>query len=98
MNRERWKQIEDIFHSALTIEPSRRSGFLEDACGGDENLRQEVETLLTQEDESGGFLEGPALEVMAKGLAKEKAWDRATDEAIIEKTISHYLVLEKLGS
>lgn len=98
MNRERWKQIEEMFHSALTVEHSRRSGFLDEACGGDESLRQEVETLLTQEDKAGGFLEGPALEAMAKGLAKEKAWEGATDEAVLDKIISHYHVLEKLGS
>ena len=82
MNRERWKQIEEMFHSALAVEHNRRSGFLDEACGGDESLRQEVETLLTQEDKAGEFLEGPALEAMAKGLAKEKAWDGATDEAV----------------
>src|SRR5262249_34385476 len=49
-------------------------------------------------DEAGGFLEGRALEVMAEGLAKEKAWDGATDEAGLDKIISHYHVLEKLGS
>ena len=98
MNRERWKQIEGILHSALAVEQSRRSGFLDEACGGDESLRQDVETLMLHEDEAEGFLEGPALEVMAKGLAKEKAWDRASDESIIDKVISHYLVLEKLGS
>jgi Tol biopolymer transport system component len=98
MNRERWKQIEKIYHSALAVEQSRRSSFLEDACGGDESLRQEVETLLSHEDEAGGFLEGPALEVMAKGLAREKAWDGATDESAMDKIISHYHVLEKLGS
>src|SRR6516165_6295021 len=98
MNRERWKQIEGILHSALAVEQGHRSGFLDEACGGDESLRQDVETLLLHEDEAEGFLEGPALEVMAKGLAKEKAWDRASDKAIIDKVISHYLVLEKLGS
>src|SRR5215510_2768944 len=98
MNRERWKQIDGILHSALAVEQSRRSGFLDEACGGDESLRQDVETLLLHEDEAEGFLEGPALEVMAKGLAKEKAWDRASDEAIIDKVISHYLWLDNLRS
>src|SRR5215470_10139062 len=98
MNGQRWKQIEDIFHSALTVEPSQRSRFLEDACSGDESLRQELETLLTHEDEVARFLEEPALEVMAKGLAKEEAWDGTADEAVLGKIISHYHVLEKLGS
>src|SRR5215472_132596 len=98
MNRERWQQIEGILHSVLAVEQSRRSSFLESACGGDESLRQDVETLLIHEDEARGFLEGPALEAMAKGLAREQGRDRASNEAIIDKVISHYLVLEKLGT
>jgi serine/threonine protein kinase len=97
MNRERWKQIEDIYHTALALEQSRRSSFLEDTCDGDDGLRQEVEALLAREDEAAGFMEDPALELIAKGLAKEKDEESATDKALIGKTISHYLVVERLG-
>jgi serine/threonine protein kinase len=97
MNRERWKQIEDIYHSAIAMERSRRPSFLEDTCDGDEGLRREVEALLAREDEAAGFMEDPALELMARSLAKEKADDSAVDKVLIGKTISHYLVLEKLG-
>jgi serine/threonine protein kinase/Tol biopolymer transport system component len=97
MDPKRWHLIEDIYHSALAVEKSRRSSFLEDTCGGDESLRQEVETLLAHEDKAAGFMEDPALEVIAKGLAKEKDEESATDKALIGKTISHYLVLERLG-
>src|SRR5215472_18404132 len=98
MNRERWQQIEGILHSVLAVEQSRRSSCLESACGGDESLRQDVEILLIHKDEARGFLEGPAIEAMAKGLAREQGRDRASNEAIIDKVISHYLVLEKLGT
>src|SRR5215472_10021032 len=97
MDPKRWHLIEDIYHSALAVEESRRSSFLEDTCGGDESLRQEVETLLAHEDKAAGFMEDPALEVIARGLAKEKDGESATDKALIGKTISHYLVLERLG-
>src|SRR6516162_9335820 len=97
MNRERWKQIEDIYHTALALEQSRRSSFLEDTCDGDDGLRQEVGALLAREDEAAGFMEDPALELIAKGLAKEKDEESATDKALIGKTISHYLVVERLG-
>ena len=40
---------------------------------GNESLRQEVESLLTQEGATGSFLEAPALEVAARGLAQEQA-------------------------
>src|SRR5215472_1475366 len=97
MDPKRWHLIEDIYHSALAVEESRRSSFLEDTCGGDESLRQEVETLLAHEDKAAGFMEDPALEVIARGLAKEKDGESATDKALIGKTISHYLVVERLG-
>ena len=48
MKSERWQQIERLCHEALEREKSQRAAFLEDACGGDETLRHEVEDLLAQ--------------------------------------------------
>ena len=45
MERERWQQIEQLYHSALRLEESARRAFLEDTCK-EEALRQEVESLL----------------------------------------------------
>ena len=49
MEPERWKEIELLYHLALECEESRRAEFLEQACGGDEALRREVESLLAYE-------------------------------------------------
>ena len=46
MKAERLQQIEQLFHAALEREESRRGEFLREACGVDEALRHEVETLL----------------------------------------------------
>ncbi len=43
---DRWEQIERICQSALELGESRRRAFLDGACGGDEELRREVESLL----------------------------------------------------
>ena len=67
---ERWHQIEQIFEAALKREPGDRGSFLKEACGNDEALRQEVESLLAQETEAEAFIEVPALEVAAKELAE----------------------------
>jgi tetratricopeptide (TPR) repeat protein len=69
MEAERWQRIEDLYHSALLQEESRRARFLEEACGGDDALRTEVESLLKQPVESEGFLEAPALQLAAKVIA-----------------------------
>ncbi|HEY7304179.1 MAG TPA: serine/threonine-protein kinase [Bryobacteraceae bacterium] len=46
----RWGRIERIFHEALALEPRDRPGFVQTACGKDENLRQLVESLLAHDD------------------------------------------------
>ena len=62
---ERWQKIEGIYHAALERKEGQRATFLNEACAGDEALRREVESLLTQEGATGSFLEAPALEVTA---------------------------------
>ncbi len=100
MEPERWRKIERLYHAALERQASERTAFLEEACAGDESLRKDVESLLAQAEQTGSFLESPALESAAKALAQERA--RLTDAAnlpdvLMGKTISHYRILEKLG-
>ena len=45
---ERWRQVEELYHSALEKEPARRAFFLQEACGEDEEMRSEVRSLLEQ--------------------------------------------------
>ncbi len=66
MTPERWLQVKEIFHSALQHEPAQRSVFLSNACGGDELLRQEVESLISSHDKDGSFIDIPAYEVAAE--------------------------------
>jgi serine/threonine-protein kinase len=44
-----WKEIDRIFAAALEREPAERAAFLDRACGGDEELRKEVESLLAHD-------------------------------------------------
>ena len=48
MTPERLRQIEELYHSAREREPGERGTFLAEACQGDEELRREVESLLSQ--------------------------------------------------
>src|SRR5215472_1751448 len=100
MQPERWRQIEQIFHSALKVEESRRAAFLEESCAGDEDLRLRLESLLAQDNEAGSFLESPALEVAAHALALAESVSSESGDsasALLGKTIAHYRILEKLG-
>ncbi len=73
MEPERWQKIESLCYAALKEKESARAAFLQRACGGDESLCRAVESLLAQYEKDDGFLELPAMEVAAKGLARERA-------------------------
>src|SRR5437667_4318190 len=66
MATERSQQIEQLYHQARERDLAERAAFLEQACGGDEALRREVESLLAEDDGVGTFLETPALELTRK--------------------------------
>jgi len=68
MTPERWQHVAELCDSALSLEPSRRAAFLEEACAGDALLRQELEALLARDEHSPHFLETPALEAAASAL------------------------------
>ena len=91
MDPERWKQIEQIYHAALERKESQRSVFLQEACGGDSALRQEVESLLAHQQEAEDFIEAPALEVAAQGLAEDQA------QSLIGGQLGSYKILSLLG-
>ena len=40
---ERWQQVDRVFQAAVELEPEKRSAFLNEACHGDEQLRQKIE-------------------------------------------------------
>lgn len=73
MTPERWQQIKEIFQSALDHAPRDRSAFLANACGGDESLRQEVESLIASHAKDGSFIDSPAYEAAATQIVDEKA-------------------------
>jgi hypothetical protein len=66
MTPERWQRVEALYHAALAREVNERAAFLADVCAGDETLRREVESLLTQPASAEGILDGPALAVAAQ--------------------------------
>jgi eukaryotic-like serine/threonine-protein kinase len=49
---QQWGRIKELFGAALERGPSERVAFLRDACGADENLRAEIESLLAAHDQS----------------------------------------------
>src|SRR5689334_12780644 len=63
MLAERWQEIERLYHAALELGSEDRGTYLEAACGGDQALRREVESLLASDDRAADFLEATEPEV-----------------------------------
>ncbi|MBV8437629.1 MAG: protein kinase, partial [Silvibacterium sp.] len=91
MNPERWRQIEHLYHAALNMEPSRRDGFLAEACPEDAELRGEVTSLLDQTDATGA-------------LVDQATWTAACDAAPMQSIakqggrLGPYEIVDLLGA
>jgi len=96
MNPDRWREIERLCQAALERKESERAAFLGEACAGDEDLRQEVESLLAYEGKEASFMELPAMEVAARQLAGGRQSSEGI-ASLMGKTVSHYRIVEKLG-
>src|SRR5215472_17371991 len=52
MTPEEWNRVRDLLESALELDPSFRSGFLEEVCT-DASIRLEVESLIRMDEVAG---------------------------------------------
>src|SRR5262245_57321714 len=57
MDKQRWQQIETLYHAALERAPDERAAFLADACADDSDLLREVEELLRHLGAEGRFMQ-----------------------------------------
>ena len=71
MPTERWQRLERLFVEAREQPAEARDEFLRRACGPDPTLEHEARSLLEAADRSGRFLDGPALEALARQVAAE---------------------------
>src|SRR5262245_43866611 len=100
MERDRWEQIERLYHAALERDPEARERFLDEACANDEALRREVAGLLACDVPSDGFIQSPAIEIAARALAAEayiEASNKSMKGPIAGSHIGAYRLLEPLG-
>ncbi len=97
MDPERWRQVEDLYHASLKVSGSQRAAFLEDACGKDQALRRELESLLTHEQSAEKFIEAPAFDMAAQIMAHDKSFHPEAELVSRGTVISHFRILEKLG-
>jgi eukaryotic-like serine/threonine-protein kinase len=88
---ERWHKVKELLASALELEPEERASFLKQACGDDEELGSEVESLLSSHEPGDSFMETPAVGATAKSLVGEPV------EPLIGQYIGPYEIISELG-
>jgi serine/threonine protein kinase/Tol biopolymer transport system component len=92
MTPESHRKICDLYNSASGLATAERKAFLDEACGGDEALRREVESLLAARDRAGDYFATPAMDVAAGLLAEENY------PSLAGQSLSHYQVLSLIGA
>jgi serine/threonine protein kinase len=95
ITHDRWQRIKEIFQSAQEKSPTERLDFLDEVCGDDKSIREEVEALLTADDSNEDFLSLPAYEFAAGMLADEEP---EGSEFSAGQKVDRYTILCPLGA
>ena len=69
MTRPSWPKVEELYHAALEKQPAEREAFVAEACGEDQDLRNEIRSLLNYEQEADRLMERPAASAATQKLA-----------------------------
>src|SRR5262245_33603643 len=96
LDKQRWSQVETLYHAALEREPGAREAFLAQACVGDEELRREVEELLRYDGAAESFIKGNALAFEARRLEPEEL-SQTAPQLLPGQSIGAYKILALLG-
>src|SRR5882757_6725346 len=88
---ERWQNISRLFNEAQGRDARERRAFLEEACGGDDALQRELESLLAQASAGSRFLNDPAMGAAARLLIDEAG-------SLVGTQIGPYQLVSALGA
>ena len=87
---QRWQRVKEIFDGALERRGAEREAFLDRACDGDADVREEVESLLRSYEVAGSFMESPAVAHAADDLATEQKLTPG-------QRVKHYQIVNLIG-
>ena len=89
MTPDRWELVSEILEKTLALDMSEREEYLRAACAGDQEIRLEVESLLSCHMEAGSrFLDSP-IAMPSLGLVSEQRVGRRIGPYLVEELIGH---------
>jgi eukaryotic-like serine/threonine-protein kinase len=90
-----WQRVEELLHQAMSLAPEQRAAFLDVACGADEGLRAELNSLLSIGDDlSDEFLDSPLRGLLDRQIGEIDAPSPLASGQIFAK---RFELIRKLG-
>lgn len=100
MQKKHWQRIETILDTVLSLPEHERASYLTYACNDDEELLQEVKSILwgIEESEKTHYLERASADnrELIDELAQKN--DTSNEDYYIGKQIGHYKIIESAGT
>ena len=84
---ERWLEVKEIFEQAIALTPGERASFLDHTCGIDQELRNEVEALLS----------APGLPTSSIGNLFGLLDRREEPDYVEGDVIDHFTIVRRVG-
>ncbi|MEE8458298.1 MAG: serine/threonine-protein kinase, partial [Phycisphaerales bacterium] len=91
MKTGRWDRIRELFETACELDTVQRRTFLADACGDDEHLRTEIESILAASDEPA-LLDEPAVSAFPELFEPHRA------QTLVGRRVGAYKLVRLLAS
>ena len=90
MKQDLWRRVEELFHAALERPPEARRAFLDEACGEDNELRQQVEMLVSKDEHAGSLWDNPLVADVTAALC--------AGGSLVGRQFGTYRILSLLGA
>jgi serine/threonine-protein kinase len=87
MDSKRWDEVQKLFEKALEINPSERESFLKSECGDDEELFDEVTSLLSADEKQHSIFSASVSDYIS-----------IDDKSLSGKIFGNYRAVEQIGS
>jgi serine/threonine protein kinase len=97
MDADRWRQIEQLYHSALERPAAERGSFLDQACAADPELWREVESLLAAAGDAERYLTAAVRDAASQAAAGGSAGHPESTRVFSGRKLGRYELLEQVG-
>jgi len=97
MSSPQWQKIEEIFEAVVDLPAAKRDAYLAEVCGADENLRREIEQLLSADEHASDFIESPIIGENTLARLLPDTIDDSVAPHFIGRRIGAYQLVRELG-